>query len=162
MEQNIQRKFNQAQNEIRLAIMDFIIAEKRPFNLETDGFGALKDIRHSRPEDFQEITAALREKDGMVADEEGNVTFIYPVSALPTNHHVRLADGRSFTAMCAIDAIGATFTFHQDTEIDSVCSACGAPVHIVMRDGAPAEHTPPDVHALTFTLGEIANWAGSC
>lgn len=47
MEQNIQKKFNQAQNEIRLAIMDFIITEKRPFNLETDGFGALKNIQLS-------------------------------------------------------------------------------------------------------------------
>ena len=27
MEQNIQKKFNQAQNEVRLAIMDFIINE---------------------------------------------------------------------------------------------------------------------------------------
>lgn len=162
MEQNIQRKFNQAQNEIRLAVMDFIIAEKRPFNLKTDGFGALKEIRYSQPDDFSGIAAALREKDGMVADEEQNVNFIYPVSALPTNHHVRLADGRTFTAMCAIDAIGAAFTFHQDTEIDSVCAVCGTPVHIVMRDGAPVEHSPSDLHALTFTLGEISNWAGSC
>ena len=98
----------------------------------------------------------------MVVDEENNVNFIYPVSALPTNHQVKLADGRSFTAMCAIDAIGAAFTFHQDTEIHSVCSVCGAPIHIVMQDGTPVEYSPKDLHALTFTLGEISNWAGSC
>ena len=51
MEQNIQKKFNQVQNEVRLAIMDFIINEKRPFNLETDGFGALKNIRLSSEKD---------------------------------------------------------------------------------------------------------------
>ena len=162
MEQNIQKKFNQAQNEVRLAIMDFIINEKRPFNLKTDGFGALKNIRLSSEKDFADITAELRAKDGMVVDEENNVNFIYPVSALPTNHQVKLADGRSFTAMCAIDAIGAAFTFHQDTEIHSVCSVCGAPIHIVMQDGTPVEYSPKDLHALTFTLGEISNWAGSC
>ena len=75
MEQNIQKKFNQAQNEVRLAIMDFIINEKRPFNLETDGFGALKNIRLSSEKDFADITAELRAKDGMVVDEENNVNF---------------------------------------------------------------------------------------
>lgn len=162
MEQNIQKKFNEAQNEIRLAIMDFIIDQKRPFNLETDGFAALKNVRLSGAAEFAAIADELQAKDGMVVDGEQNVNFIYPVSALPTGHRVRLADGRSFTAMCAIDAIGATFTFHQDTEIDSACAVCGTPVQIVMRDGVPVEHSPADLHALTFTLGEISNWAGSC
>lgn len=31
-----------------------------------------------------------------------------------------------------------------------------------MQDGTPVEYSPKDLHALTFTLGEISNWAGSC
>ena len=38
----------------------------------------------------------LKFQDGMVTDEDNNVDFIYPVSALPTNHHVKTADGREF------------------------------------------------------------------
>ena len=64
--------------------------------------------------------------------------------------------------MCAIDAIGSAFTFHQDTEIHSKCSSCGADVFVRVKDGKIVEHSPADLHALTFTLGEIANWAGSC
>lgn len=105
--QNIHQKFNAPQNEIRLAIMNFIVDNHRPFSLKEDGYTALKGITLSSAEDFSSITEVLCEKDGMVTDEEGNVNFIYPVSALPTNHHVTLADGREFCAMCAIDAIGS-------------------------------------------------------
>ena len=111
--QNIHQKFNAPQNEIRLAIMNFIVDNHRPFSLKEDGYTALKGITLSSAEDFCSITEVLCEKDGMVTDEEGNVNFIYPVSALPTNHHVTLADGREFCAMCAIDAIGSAFTFHR-------------------------------------------------
>lgn len=98
--QNIHQKFNAPQNEIRLAIMNFIVDHHRPFSLKEDGYTALKGITLSSAEDFSSITEVLCEKDGMVTDEEGNVNFIYPVSALPTNHHVTLADGREFCAMC--------------------------------------------------------------
>lgn len=160
--QNIHQKFDAPQNEIRLAIMNFIVDNHCPFSLKEDGYTALKGITLSSAEDFSSITEVLCEKDGMVTDEEGNVNFIYPVSALPTNHHVTLADGREFCAMCAIDAIGSAFTFHQDTEIHSKCSSCGADVFVCVKDGKIVEHSPADLHALTFTLGEIANWAGSC
>ena len=86
--QNIHQKFNAPQNEIRLAIMNFIVDNHRPFSLKEDGYTALKGITLSSAEDFSSITEVLCEKDGMVTDEEGNVNFIYPVSALPTNHHV--------------------------------------------------------------------------
>ena len=36
MEQNVHKKFTDRQNEVRLFIMDFIVTEGRPFNLESD------------------------------------------------------------------------------------------------------------------------------
>ena len=98
----------------------------------------------------------------VVDEEEKNVNFIYPVSSLETNHRVTLADGREFTAMCAIDAMGAAFTFHQDTEVHSVCAMCEEPVYVKIVDGKVADYAPKTLHALTFPLGELANWAGSC
>ena len=125
MKQNVHAKFDAKQNEIRLAIMEFIINEQRPFNLGKDGFAALSGIRLSTEAEFDQIVSVLREKDGMVADEEGNVNFIYPVSALPTNHQVTLADGRTYCAMCAIDAMGCAVTFHQKVRVDSHCRDTG-------------------------------------
>ena len=161
MDQNIHKKFTERQNELRLYIIQFIVDHQRPYHLDQDMTQTLKALGMDQKE-YEEIIECLLKKDGMVIDEERNVNFIYPVSALQTSHHVTLQDGREFTAMCAIDAIGAAFTFHQDTEIHSACASCNEPVHIRIVDGKVAEDSPKNLHALTFPLGELSNWAGSC
>ena len=161
MEQNIHKKFTERQNELRLYIIQFIVDHERPYHLDQDMPLALKALGMGRKE-YEEAIGCLLKKDGMVVDEERNVNFIYPVSALQTGHQVTLEDGRMFTAMCAIDAIGAAFTFHQDTEIHSACASCGEPVYVRIVDGKVAEYSPANLHALTFPLGELSNWAGSC
>lgn len=161
MEQNVHKKFTDRQNEVRLFIMDFIVTEGRPFNLESDKACVLDELSMTEQE-FEEIVKVLLEKDGMVISDTRDVNFIYPVSALPTNHHVTLADGRSFTAMCAIDAMGAAFTFHQDTEVHSVTAVSGEPVYVKIVDGEVVDYSPKNLHALTFPLGQLSNWAGSC
>lgn len=55
MGQNVHDKFTDAQNEIRIAIMNFIIDNKRQFNLESDGFSALENINLSNNEDYPGI-----------------------------------------------------------------------------------------------------------
>ncbi len=157
---NVHEKFTRRENEVRLFIMNEIVSSGEMFDLESEKPGVLQELGMSEQE-YREICETLIEKDGMVVDGS-KVQFIYPVSALETSHRVTLADGREFTAMCAIDAIGAAFTFHQDTEIHSVCAECGEPVHIRIKDGKIAEYTPKNVHALSFELGEFENWAGSC
>ena len=160
--QNMHRKFTPRQNELRLFIMNFTVDNGRPFNLDGDRQTALDALSMSQAE-YEEITAILMERDGMVIDQDSkDVNFIYPVSALATNHRVTLADGRSYCAMCAIDAIGSTFTFHQDTTVDSVCSDDGTPVHIELKDGKVAKHSPEGLFALSFQPEEVSNWAGSC
>ena len=161
MDQNIHKKFTERQNELRLYIIQFIVDHQRPYHLDQDMTQTLKALGMDQKE-YEETIECLLKKDGMVIDEERNVNFIYPVSALQTSHHVTLQDGREFTAMCAIDAIGAAFTFHQDTEIHSACASCNEPVHIRIVDGKVAEYSPKNLHALTFPLGELSNWAGSC
>lgn len=161
MEQNIHKKFNDRQNQVRLFIIEFTVNEGRPFNLEMDKEKVLNALTMSETE-YTEIIETLKARDGMVTDEENNVNFIYPVSALPTNHHVTLADGRSFTAMCAIDAIGCAYTFHQDIEAHSVSAVSGEPVFVKIVNGEVADYSPKTLHALTFPLGQISDWAGSC
>ena len=160
MEQNVHKKFNERQNELRLYIINKVIDEKA-FNTEKNREAAMRALNMSR-EEYDEAVEVLKFQDGMVTDEDNNVDFIYPVSALPTNHHVKTADGREFCAMCAIDSMGAAFTLHTDTIIDSVCAVCGEPVHVEIKDGRIASCYPEELHALTFPLGEISNWSGSC
>lgn len=161
MLKNIDHKFTARENKLRLYIINFIIDEKRPFHLDKDQEKTLKDL-HMEVSEYQNIVAKLLERDGMVTDEENNVNFIYPVSALPTNHHVTLQDGRSFTAMCAIDAMGSAFTFCQDVEIHSKCAVCEESIYVKIQNGEMVEHSPKELCALTFPLGELQNWAGSC
>lgn len=160
MEQNVHKKFTDRQNELRLYIIEFTVNSGRAYHIENDMDATLKSL-HMTEEEYREIVDCLMEKDGMVADG-GKVNFIYPVSALKTNHQVTLKDGRQFSAMCAIDAIGAAFTFHQDTEVHSVSAVSGEPIYIRIQDGMVMEYEPKTLHALTFPLGELSNWAGSC
>ena len=157
---NVHEKFTERENELRLAIINETVNNGRAFDLEEVKVAVLGKLQMSGKE-YKEICERLLEEDGMVLDGT-KVNFIYPVSALPTNHRVTLADGRTFTAMCAIDAIGAAFTFHQDTEVHSVSAVSGEPVFVKITDGKVAEYSPKELHALTFPLGEMSNWAGSC
>ncbi len=159
--QNVHQKFNESQNRIRLFVINFIVDNQRPYNLDADMPAALAALGISE-EEYKADLEVLLAKDGFVIDEERNVNFAYPVSALPTGHHVKLADGREFTAMCAIDAIGAAFTFHEDVTVDSACKITDEPIHIEIHDGKPTNYYPQDLIALTVPLGEMDNWAGSC
>lgn len=44
MEQNVHRKFNDRQNQVRLYVLEFTVNEGRAFNLEADKEGALKEL----------------------------------------------------------------------------------------------------------------------
>jgi len=161
MEQNIYKKFNAVQNQVRFCIMNEIIDTEQPFSLEGKKLDVMKKCGITE-ECYWDCIDALKVRDGIVTDEEGNVNFSYPVSAMPTKHHVTLADGRSYCAMCAIDALGSAFTFQQDVEIHSECSQCGEPVCVKIENKKMTYVSPKNLHALTFSLGEFANWAGSC
>lgn len=161
MEQNVHKKFNDRQNEVRLFIIEYTVNNGRAFHLEEDKKDVLEALSMTEQE-YREIVEVLKSKDGMVADKVGRINFIYPVSALKTNHHVTLADGRSFYAMCAIDAIGAAFTFHQDVEVNSVSAVSGEPIYVKIADGKVEDYSPKEIHALTFPLGQLSDWAGSC
>ena len=135
----------------RQRILAHTLALGRPFNVRKDhGLSSAREI--------EELLA----QKAMVVDDQGNVPFIYPVSALPTHHRVTLADGRSFSAMCAIDALGAAFTFGQDVVILSKCSVCNEPVRLALRQGRIAHAAPTDTYVLHMDLNQLTDWAAGC
>ena len=95
MTQNVHQKFTERENQLRLYVIQFTIDRQRAFHLERDEEEAVCALQMSH-EEYETIIERLIERDGMVVDEEKNVNFIYPISALETSHRVVLEDGRQF------------------------------------------------------------------
>lgn len=109
----------------------------------------------------EKLYNSLIEKE-IVTMSGDSVAFLYPVSAMETNHRVTLSDGREFCSMCAIDALGSYSLFHQDTEINSICSQTGEKIYVRIKDRQIAEHSPKGIHVIHVDLNKNKNWASTC
>lgn len=154
MIESIASRLTPDENACRLWLMEYTIDRGIPYNID-NGAG-------SEPPGSKSSVRSLAEKRAIVVGPDGNVNFIYPVSALTTQHKVRLSDGRSFWAMCAVDALGASFTFKQDIRVESSCIECGEPIHVETEKRRIARLCPESAHVLHVDLNKIANWAASC
>jgi hypothetical protein len=63
--------------------------------------------------------APLIEANLIQTDDGDRLTTAYPFSARPTRHRVILHVGRSFHAMCAIDALGIPYMLDERSEVES-------------------------------------------
>ncbi len=157
---SIDSKLSKKEKVIRRYLMNYVIDNGQAFNLNNLSKIA-EDLEMTR-ELAKDTLDSLIKKNGVVADDNGNINFIYPVSALPTNHRVKLDDGREFTAMCAIDAMGAAFTFKQNVDVISNCSNCGSDIKVSIRNGQLYSYEPSDLHILHVDLNKNVNWSGNC
>ncbi|GAA2807966.1 alkylmercury lyase family protein [Crossiella cryophila] len=98
------------------------------------------------PERLQRIAAAnnttadpilrrLHDLDAVRLDPAGAIRVAYPFSATPTRHQVRLATGRTVSAMCAIDALGVPAMLGMDATITSRDPVTDEPVTITIHNG---------------------------
>lgn len=106
---------------------------------------------------MEEAVLASITKKGAIVIEAGIVNFAYPVSALETVHQVLLSDGRKFSSMCAIDALGTAFAFGQDVEIQDQCAMTGEPIRLVIRDGKITERSSDEIHVIHVDLKAFDN-----
>lgn len=157
---SIDSKLSKEEKRVRRYLMNYVIDNGRAFNINNSSRIA-EDMKMIK-EETDDILSGLLDKNGIVSDEEGNINFIYPVSAIPTNHRITLMDGREFTAMCAIDAMGTAFTFNQDVDIVSQCSNCGSDIRVSIKNGKLYSYEPDDLHILHVDLNKNLNWSGSC
>lgn len=154
---SIRSRLDERENSMRDEIMNEIIDAGGPVAVDS-----ICIKMEAEEEQRRGIIESLLAKRVIVLDGENQyITFVYPVSALPTAHKVTLADGRSFFAMCAIDSLGAAFTFKQDTQVQSQCAACGAPVAARVVNGQLHEVQPASLFILHVDLACTDNWAGS-
>lgn len=154
------RNLDNTQRKIRLTIMDMIIEKDSTITLsEAEEYLSKKFKLDSGY--IKEILNFFIDSNIMVVDDE-NINFIYPVSAIDTNHKVTLADSRKINAMCAIDAMGVSCTFDQDITINSNCSETGKDINIIIKDGKLDYVNNMDLRVLHINLDKHANWASSC
>jgi hypothetical protein len=64
-----------------------------------------------------DVLARLTERDLIQVDSGRTITVAYPFSAERTRHQVALAHGRSYYAMCAIDALAVPYMLHEPGEV---------------------------------------------
>ena len=67
-----------------------------------------------------------------------DVLMAAPLSAVPTSHVARMADGRSHYGNCVWDALGVIAMLGQDGDVETVCADCEAPLTLAVRGGALA------------------------
>ena len=59
-----------------------------------------------------------------------------PLSAVPTPHVVRMADGRAHYGNCVWDALGVIAMLGRDGDVATACADCEAPLTLTVRAGA--------------------------
>ena len=112
--------------------------------------------------EIDEAVLASVIRKGAIVVEDGRVNFAYPVSGPETVHRVTLKDGRRFSSMCAIDAMGTSFTFGQDVEIQDQCAMTGEAIRLRIQDGKITEQSSDQIHVIHVELKAFDNWSASC
>ena len=141
------------ENSFRRWLMDYSIANKKPFNVKRDYPAQLEGS------DTKKLAESLITKKVVASSDNGDLNFIYPLSLVPTSHQVFLEDGRTLFAMCAVDALGTSLTFGQNIRIRSKCSECDKPVNIRVQDGCITTYEPEETRVLHVDLNKFENWA---
>ncbi|MGH8030935.1 MAG: bifunctional organomercurial lyase/mercury(II) reductase MerBA [Luteimonas sp.] len=99
----------------------------------------------------------LGQRDLAVLDGE-RIAGAYPFTDRDTGHQIRL-DGRTVSAMCAVDALGVGAMLDRDIEIASRCRHCGTPIRITTRDRGRAL---ADVEPRTAVAWLSTRYEGGC
>jgi Alkylmercury lyase len=92
--------------------------------------------------------AALIQADLVRVDGGGRVAVAYPFSAQPTRHRVTLRDGRSYHAMCAIDALGIPYMLDHRGEVQAHEPDAHLIVHVTIDPDGQPTWTPAQAVAL--------------
>ncbi len=146
---NIEEGLSASERLLRRRVIEEMVNTGAPFHV-----GAITERERS------DLKSIVKKGFFVVVDDE--IVYSYPVSGMPTAHRVTLADGRCFHAMCGIDALGSSFLFRQDTEINSCCAVSGDPIMIRLKDGKIEEHSPREIQVIHVDLTAVDNWAASC
>lgn len=150
---------NNLQQHIRMIILNMIIDKGSSVSYDEI---RQKCIREGIDISLTNLTINKFEKEQYLVSEDEMVLFMYPISSKKTNHRVKLADGREFYAMCAIDSLGSSITFDQDIEINSKCMVTQKEINIKIKNNKISYVNNKDIYVLHVNIDNYSNWASSC
>lgn len=157
---NKYKDLTDTQKQMRLFIIDMIIEKENYITLDYARLNLINKVNFNK----YIIDEALRffEEENIMVVNENKIEYIYPVSAYPTIHKVKLNDNREFNAMCAIDALGCRCIFNQDLEINSMCSVTGEKIKICIKDGNIDYINNKNLRILHVNLEKYDSWSSNC
>jgi alkylmercury lyase len=131
-----------------------------PFFPAIDAAGQLREaafallLHKRRPIEFTELALAtglrLEAMPGTVSSlvqagwldvDQAHVTGAAGLSLTNGPHRLEIGDA-SFRTWCAYDALGIPAALHADSEVETACGQCGAPIELRLRHGAPERSGP--------------------
>lgn len=113
------------------------------------------EIRFSTPAVAQALAALSA--SGAIYLADGAVTAAYPLSAVPTEHRVRL-DGATVYACCAIDALAVPAMANRAGTITSPCAHCSTGFTVALREDRVLSSEPES--PVVFHVGRDCCEAG--
>lgn len=96
---------------------------------------------------------ALALADYIGQSASGEVTCLYPFSAVPTAHLVAIHDAHRH-AMCSIDALGIAAMLGQAVRVTGRCAACGKAIHIDVEPGRIVTAEPSETVVVARRSGD--------
>lgn len=151
---SIHSRLTADENALRAALLECLVDAPTPV-----AFAAAGAVLGWPAAKTSAAAEGIAAKKMVVLDAEGRVRFAYPVSSVATGHKVTLADGRTFYAMCAIDALGCCVTFGQPVTVESACQLCGEPLHVQVNGVHDVVVEPPGAYAVHVDLDKYEDWA---
>lgn len=148
---NINSMMTSSEANLRSVLLKHIIEQGRPFFPEEIKVDYEKSMIES-----------LSQKGVITLREDGTIVGVYPVSALPTRHKVKLKDGRLLYAMCAIDSLGVAYELGQDVLVSSSCMRCDKPISMEIQHGRISQLTPSTTLASHVSIEKYKDWASTC
>ena len=146
-------RLSKERQKIRLGLLDWAVTNGGEIPRAVTEEIVKNVISSDAPEEFQgktpwEIIEIMEEEHIFQLSENDGICYLYPYSAYPTDYEVRLADGRSFYAMCAIDSMGSAVTFHQPVDIFSKCKDTQEEIYLHVTPENGIEKITPDDHII--------------
>lgn len=104
---------------------------------------------------------ALAAAELIALDTAGTVVGAFPISAVPTRHHVQLGTGTRLYAMCAVDALGIPVMLERTGVISSTDPDSGKQITVTVQAGVVHVDPPETVVLLAGNpkAGSIAQTA---
>lgn len=103
------------------------------------------------PEQAQAALHELAAADVVALDATGTLVGVFPLSATPTRHRVRVGDRPVLHAMCAIDALGIPAMLGESGVIASTDPATDVAVTVYISEDGKLDLDPPDAVVLLGT-----------